>query len=111
MAVPVSQMWTVASYVLRQKLAGRERYPLVLMLEPLFRCNLACAGLRQDSVSGAHFEDRPFGGRLHEGGRRVRSADGVDSGRRAADASADRQIVEGLVARKNISISAPTRCC
>src|SRR5271169_6269774 len=44
MAVPVSQMWTVASYVLRQRLAGRERYPLVLMLEPLFRCNLACAG-------------------------------------------------------------------
>jgi hopanoid biosynthesis associated radical SAM protein HpnH len=37
-------MWTVASYVLRQKLAGRKRYPLVLMLEPLFRCNLACAG-------------------------------------------------------------------
>jgi hopanoid biosynthesis associated radical SAM protein HpnH len=37
-------MWTVASYVLRQKMAGRERYPLVLMLEPLFRCNLACAG-------------------------------------------------------------------
>ena len=44
MGVPVSQMWTVASYVLRQKLAGRRRYPLVLMLEPLFRCNLACAG-------------------------------------------------------------------
>jgi hopanoid biosynthesis associated radical SAM protein HpnH len=44
MSVPVSQMWTVASYVLRQKFAGRKRYPLVLMLEPLFRCNLACAG-------------------------------------------------------------------
>lgn len=44
MAVPVSQMWTVASYVLKQKLKGRKRYPLVLMLEPLFRCNLACAG-------------------------------------------------------------------
>ena len=44
MAVPMSQMWTVATYVLRQKLAGRKRYPLVLMLEPLFRCNLACAG-------------------------------------------------------------------
>jgi hopanoid biosynthesis associated radical SAM protein HpnH len=43
-SVPVSQMYTVASYVLRQKLAGRKRYPLVLMLEPLFRCNLACAG-------------------------------------------------------------------
>lgn len=37
-------MWTVASYVLKQKLKGNKRYPLVLMLEPLYRCNLACAG-------------------------------------------------------------------
>src|SRR5438270_12693465 len=44
MAIPVAQMVTVARYVLRQRLAGRERYPLVLMLEPLFRCNLACTG-------------------------------------------------------------------
>ena len=44
MAVPVSQMYRVASYVLTQKLKGVKRYPLVLMLEPLFRCNLACAG-------------------------------------------------------------------
>ena len=44
MAVPISQMWTVATYVMRQKLNGRKRYPLVMMLEPLFRCNLACAG-------------------------------------------------------------------
>jgi hopanoid biosynthesis associated radical SAM protein HpnH len=44
MPVPISQMWTVASYVLKQKLKGRKRYPFVLMLEPLFRCNLACAG-------------------------------------------------------------------
>lgn len=44
MAVPISQMWTIATYVLRQRLKGRRRYPLVLMLEPLFRCNLACAG-------------------------------------------------------------------
>src|SRR6202011_3994031 len=44
MPVPVSQMWTVESYVLRQKFARRKQYPLVLMLEPLFRCNLACAG-------------------------------------------------------------------
>ncbi|HTR12827.1 MAG TPA: adenosyl-hopene transferase HpnH [Roseiarcus sp.] len=34
----------IAAYLLKQKLARRERYPLVLMLEPLFRCNLACAG-------------------------------------------------------------------
>src|SRR2546428_6122162 len=44
MSVPMAQMITVATYVLRQHLAGRKRYPLVLMLEPLFRCNLACAG-------------------------------------------------------------------
>jgi hopanoid biosynthesis associated radical SAM protein HpnH len=44
MAVPVSQMIAVSGYVLRQKAAGKKRYPLVLMLEPLFRCNLACAG-------------------------------------------------------------------
>ncbi len=44
MSVPASQAWAVASYVLKQRITGRKRYPLVLMLEPLFRCNLACAG-------------------------------------------------------------------
>jgi hopanoid biosynthesis associated radical SAM protein HpnH len=44
MPVPISQAFTVASYLLKQKIAGRKRYPFVLMLEPLFRCNLACAG-------------------------------------------------------------------
>jgi hopanoid biosynthesis associated radical SAM protein HpnH len=44
MSVPLSQMWTVGRYVVTQKLRGKKRYPLVLMLEPLFRCNLACAG-------------------------------------------------------------------
>lgn len=44
MAVPLSQGLKVALYVLKQKLLGNKRYPLVLMLEPLFRCNLACEG-------------------------------------------------------------------
>src|SRR5258706_14599633 len=44
MAVPVSQMWAVASYVIGKKLRGVKRYPLIMMLEPLYRCNLACAG-------------------------------------------------------------------
>ena len=44
MPVPISQMWSVATYLLKQKVAGRKKYPFVLMLEPLFRCNLACAG-------------------------------------------------------------------
>jgi hopanoid biosynthesis associated radical SAM protein HpnH len=44
MGVPISQMLAVAGYVMKQKAAKRNRFPLVLMLEPLFRCNLACAG-------------------------------------------------------------------
>ena len=44
MAIPLYQMVRVGAYVARQHLLGRKRYPLVLMLEPLFRCNLACAG-------------------------------------------------------------------
>ncbi|WP_051929042.1 adenosyl-hopene transferase HpnH [Thermopetrobacter sp. TC1] len=44
MAVPLIQQIRVGAYILKQKLAGRARYPLVLMLEPLFRCNLACPG-------------------------------------------------------------------
>src|ERR1700692_3183743 len=44
MAVPVSQMWTVTSYVLRQKLAGRKQYPLGLILGPLVRRKPGRAG-------------------------------------------------------------------
>jgi hopanoid biosynthesis associated radical SAM protein HpnH len=44
MGIPLRQSLAVLGYILRQRLRGVERYPLVLMLEPLFRCNLACAG-------------------------------------------------------------------
>jgi hopanoid biosynthesis associated radical SAM protein HpnH len=44
LGVSLRQKAVVGAYVLRQRLAGRKRYPLVLMLEPLFRCNLACFG-------------------------------------------------------------------
>ena len=44
MGLPASQAWTVATYVLKQRLKRQPRYPLVLMLEPLLRCNLSCAG-------------------------------------------------------------------
>jgi len=43
-AVSLRQAVAVGSYALKRRLAGRERYPPVLMLEPLFRCNLACFG-------------------------------------------------------------------
>ncbi len=44
MSVPFIQQLRVGSYILGKKLKGESRYPLVLMLEPLFQCNLACAG-------------------------------------------------------------------
>ncbi len=44
MAIPLIQQVKVGAYILKQRLIGRDKYPLVLMLEPLFRCNLACAG-------------------------------------------------------------------
>jgi len=44
MGIPIWQAARIGAYVAKQHLTGRKRYPLVLMLEPLFRCNLACAG-------------------------------------------------------------------
>ena len=44
MAVPLIQQLRVGGYLLKQRLKGNKRYPLVLMLEPLYRCNLACPG-------------------------------------------------------------------
>ena len=44
MGIPATQAARIGSYVLKQHLTGKKRYPLVLMLEPLYRCNLACAG-------------------------------------------------------------------
>ncbi|HEX6613511.1 MAG TPA: hopanoid biosynthesis associated radical SAM protein HpnH, partial [Rhodanobacteraceae bacterium] len=44
MGIPLIQQYRVARYVLGKRLRGIERYPLTLMLEPLFQCNLACPG-------------------------------------------------------------------
>ena len=44
MDLPFLKEMRIGAYILEQKLKGRQRYPLVLMLEPLFRCNLACFG-------------------------------------------------------------------
>ncbi len=44
MGIPVIEGMRIGAYIVKQHLLGRKRYPLVLMLEPLFRCNLACAG-------------------------------------------------------------------
>jgi len=44
MGIPAVQAYRIGKYILEQKLKGNKRYPLVLMLEPLFQCNLACSG-------------------------------------------------------------------
>jgi hopanoid biosynthesis associated radical SAM protein HpnH len=44
MGIPIKQAVEIGSYLVKQRLMGRKHFPLVLMLEPLFRCNLACTG-------------------------------------------------------------------
>jgi hopanoid biosynthesis associated radical SAM protein HpnH len=44
MSIPFIQTYRIGRYLLKQKILGRKKYPLVLMLEPLFQCNLACSG-------------------------------------------------------------------
>jgi len=100
MGVPFSQMWTVATYLAKQKLRGERRFPFVLMIEPLYRCNLACAGC----------------GKIQYPARILRKHLSVEDCLRAADECPApvvvlpggepllhpqiEQIVEGLVARK-----------
>ncbi|MGN6550968.1 MAG: adenosyl-hopene transferase HpnH [Pararhizobium sp.] len=58
MGIPLRQVISVGSYVARQHMLGRRRYPLVLMLEPLFRCNLACAGCGKIDYPGKILNQR-----------------------------------------------------
>src|SRR5260370_18638829 len=44
MAVPIRQGTRMGWYLMRQRLAKREKFPLIVELEPLFQCNLACSG-------------------------------------------------------------------
>jgi hopanoid biosynthesis associated radical SAM protein HpnH len=93
-------MWTVASYVLKQKIQGRKRYPFVLMLEPLFRCNLACAGCGKIQYP-AHILKKELTPEecfkaVHECGTPMVS---IPGGEPLMHSQIDK-IVEGLVARK-----------
>src|SRR5690242_19556696 len=58
MAVRFFKEIKIGAYIVKQKLMGRKRYPLVLMLEPLFRCNLACAGCGKIDYPDAIFNRR-----------------------------------------------------
>ena len=96
MGIPLHQAARIGTYLLRQHLSGRERYPLVLMLEPLFRCNLACAGCGKIDYPAEILEPAAVVRRLHGRDRRMRRARRVDRRRRAAVASRDAEDREGL---------------
>jgi hopanoid biosynthesis associated radical SAM protein HpnH len=93
-------MWTVASYVLGQKISGNKHYPLVLMLEPLFRCNLACAGCGKiqypDHILNKRLTPQQCWDAADECGAPMVS---IPGGEPLIHNEID-QIVEGLVARK-----------
>jgi hopanoid biosynthesis associated radical SAM protein HpnH len=93
-------MWTVTTYVLGQKLRGRKRYPLVLMLEPLFRCNLACAGCGKiqypDHILNKRMSPEECFRAVEECGAPMVS---IPGGEPLIHNEIDK-IVEGLVARK-----------
>ena len=74
MAIPLRQTIRVRAYVLGRHLRGVERYPLVLMLEPLFRCNLACPGCGKIDYPDAILNRKRLSvaGMLPRSGRRMR---------------------------------------
>ncbi len=83
LGIPILQMAQIGAYVVRQRLAGRKRFPLVLMLEPLFRCNLACAGCGKIDYPDKILNQRLPARRLPRGDRRMRRAGRRDRRRRA----------------------------
>lgn len=100
MGVPVIQQVRVGAYILSQKLRGNARYPLVLMLEPLFRCNLACPGCGKidydDTILNKRLSVEECLDAVDECGAPVVS---IPGGEPLLHREMDR-IVEGIVARK-----------
>jgi hopanoid biosynthesis associated radical SAM protein HpnH len=98
--VPVIQQVRVGAYILLQKLRGNRRYPLVLMLEPLFRCNLACPGCGkidyEDSILNKRLSVEACLEAVDECGAPVVS---IPGGEPLLHREIDK-IVEGIIARK-----------
>ncbi len=100
MGVPLIQQVRIGAYLMKQRLSGNKRYPLVLMLEPLFRCNLACAGCGKidypDSILNKRLSVEECLGASDECGAPVVSIAGGEPLLHKEIV----QIVEGLTARK-----------
>ena len=100
MPIPLHQIVRVGAYVAKKRVMGVERYPLVLMLEPLFRCNLACAGCGKidypDAILNQRLSVEDCLAAVDECGAPVVSiAGGEPLLHREIE-----QIVEGIIARK-----------
>ncbi len=89
MVLPFFQERRIGAYLLKQKLKGRKHYPLVLMLEPLFRCNLACAGCGKIDYPELDPQSPSDGAGMPSRGAGMRRADGCDPRWRAADSQRD----------------------
>jgi hopanoid biosynthesis associated radical SAM protein HpnH len=100
MGIPTGQALSVSSYLLKQKLKGKKRFPLVLMLEPLWRCNLACVGCGKiqhpEPILNQHLTPEECWAAAEECGAPVVS---IAGGEPLVHPQID-QIVDGLVARK-----------
>jgi len=100
MGIPMRQAAAVSAYLVKQKLKGRKRFPLVLMLEPLYRCNLACAGCGKiqhpEPILNTYLSPEDCWAAAEECGAPVVS---IAGGEPLVHPEIDR-IVEGLVARK-----------
>jgi hopanoid biosynthesis associated radical SAM protein HpnH len=100
MAVPVIQQVRIGAYIMKNKILGRTRYPLVLMLEPLFRCNLACNGCGKidypDSILNKRLSPEECFQAVDECGAPVVSIPGGEPLLHKEIV----QIVEGIIARK-----------
>lgn len=98
--VPVIQQVRVGAYIISQKLRRNARYPLVLMLEPLFRCNLACPGCGkidyEDAILNKRLSVEECLAAVDECGAPVVS---IPGGEPLLHREMDK-IVEGIVARK-----------
>ena len=109
---PVSQMWAVSSYVIRQKLKGRKQYPARPDAGAAAALQSGLRRLRQNPISRARAEKAAYSRGMFPRGGRMRRPGGQHPRRRAADASADRRNRRtGWSRARSTSISAPTRCC
>ncbi len=111
MAIPFHKEIRIGAYLLKQKLLGRKRYPLVLMLEPLFRCNLACVGCGKIDYPDAILNRRMTAQECWDAAEECGAPMVAIPGGEPLIHKEIGEIVAGLVARKNSFRSARTRCC